>query len=148
MHIVPPSVAAPGRPAFTLPIRVYYEDTDAAGVIYYANYLRFCERARTEWLRAIGFEQQQLLAVHGLVFMVRSVKADYLSPGLLDDALSVVTRIDTLGRASLVFAQCIMRGDECLFDAQFQVACVDINKKRPAPFPADVRAQLDKLVKA
>ena len=136
------------RPSFSLPVRVYYEDTDAAGVVYYANYLCYCERARTEWLRSIGFQQQKLRLDHGLVFVVRSMKADYLSPGLLDDALEVVTSIDTLGGASIVFAQKIVRGDTLLFNGQFVIACVDLNKKRPAPLPAGVRAQLEKLISA
>lgn len=133
---------------FSLPVRVYYEDTDAAGVVYYANYLCYCERARTEWLRALGFEQQKMRLDLGLAFVVRSVQADYLSPGLLDDALEVVTRIDTLGGASIGFAQAIVRGGKTLFQGRFVIACVDLNKGRPAPLPADVRAQLEKLISA
>lgn len=140
----PPSASAVLRH----PVRVYYDDTDAAGVVYYANYLRFCERARTEWLRAAGFEQRQLRAEHGLVFMVRSATADFLSPGLLDDALEVETRVETLARASLVFAQTVLRDDERLFDAKFLIACVDLNKRRPVAFPAAVRTQLERLLSA
>lgn len=130
---------------FVLPVRVYYEDTDAAGVVYYANYLRFCERARTEWLRAVGFEQQRMLADDGLAFVVRSVKADYLAPARLDDALSVVSTIDLLQRASITFGQRIVRGDELLFDAAVRIACVDWNRGKPAPLPAAVRSQLENL---
>ena len=100
---------SPAQPSFVLPVRVYYEDTDAAGVVYYANYLRFCERARTEWLRALGFEQQAMMTSAGTGFVVRSVQADYLAPARLDDALEVVTRIATLRRASLLFDQAIRR---------------------------------------
>lgn len=142
-----PVAPAPSA-SFSLPLRVYYEDTDAAGVVYYANYLCYCERARTEWLRALGFEQQQMRLKRGLAFVVRSIKADYLSPGLLDDALEVVTRIETLGGASIVFAQTIVRAGKPLFDGRFVIACVDLNKKRPAPLPADVRTQFEKLVSA
>lgn len=142
-----PATPAPAA-SFSLPVRVYYEDTDAAGVVYYANYLCYCERARTEWLRALGFEQQKMRLDHGLAFVVRSVKADYLSPGMLDDALEVVTRIDALGGASIVFAQTIERGGKALFEGRFVIACVDLNKKRPAPLPADVRAQLEKAISA
>lgn len=130
---------------FVFPVRVYYEDTDAAGVVYYANYLRFCERARTEWLRAIGFEQQRMLAEDGLAFVVRSVNADYRSPARLDDVLTVVSTIDVLQRASITFGQRIVRGDELLFEAAVRIACVDWNRGKPAPLPALVRSQLEKL---
>ena len=86
---------------FTLPVRVYYEDTDAGGVVYYANYLKFCERARTEWLRALGVSQQALIDEQGLAFVVRSVHADYLASARLDDALTIATRVAMLRRASL-----------------------------------------------
>ena len=125
MQTPAPAEARADQPRFVLPVRVYYEDTDAAGVVYYANYLRFCERARTDWLRAIGFEQQALRTERGLVFVVRSVQAEYLSPGMLDDALDVVSTLETLGRASMRFAQQVMRGDELLFDARITIACVD-----------------------
>ncbi|MDO9598686.1 MAG: tol-pal system-associated acyl-CoA thioesterase [Azoarcus sp.] len=130
---------------FVLPVRVYYEDTDAAGVVYYANYLRFCERARTEWLRAIGFEQQRMLTEDGLAFVVRSVKADYLLPARLDDALTVVSTINVLQRASMIFGQKILRSSELLFAADVRIACVDWNRGKPAPIPAAVRSQLEKL---
>ena len=87
-----------------LAVRVYYEDTDAGSVVYYANYLKFCERARTEWLRAMGFQQARLLAESRLVFVVKSLQADYFRPAALDDGLDVVTRIEKLGHASIVFA--------------------------------------------
>ncbi|MBR0566732.1 tol-pal system-associated acyl-CoA thioesterase [Azoarcus sp. L1K30] len=132
-------------PRFVLPVRVYYEDTDAAGVVYYANYLRFCERARTEWLREIGFEQQRMLEQDGMAFVVRSVKADYLAPARLDDALSVVTTIDALRRASITFGQKIVRAETVLFSADIQVACVDWQRKKPAPLPDTVRTQLEKI---
>lgn len=148
MQTPSPAEARAGQPRFVLPVRVYYEDTDAAGVVYYANYLRFCERARTEWLRAIGFEQQALRAECDLVFVVRSVQAEYLSPGLLDDALHVVSTLETLGRASMRFAQKVMRGDELLFDARVTIACVDWNKKKAAAMPADIRSQLERLTLA
>ena len=140
----PFSCAAAGA-RFTLPVRVYYEDTDAAGVVYYANYLCYCERARTEWLRALGFEQQRLRVEHGLAFVVRSLSADYLSSALLDDALQVDTRIDSLGRASLTFAQTILRDGTPLFAGRFVIACLDLNRKRPAALPAALRDQLEKL---
>lgn len=148
MHTIRPSAAPDDKSWTSLPIRVYYEDTDAAGVVYYANYLRFCERARTEWLRSAGFEQQTLLNERRLAFVVRSIAGDYLSPGLLDDALNVVSMIETLGGASLVFVQKVMRDTEILFQGRFVIACVNLDKKRPAPLPADMRAKLEKLVQA
>lgn len=138
-----------GAPAIgTLAVRVYYEDTDAAGVVYYANYLRFCERARTEWLRAAGYEQQALLTGQRIGFVVRSVGAEYLSPAVLDDALEVHTTVEELGGASLTFVQRVMRGTQELFRGRFVIACVNLDKKRPSPLPAPMRAQLAKLVKA
>lgn len=148
MQITEQLPPAAGRARFALPVRVYYEDTDAAGVVYYANYLRFCERARTECLREIGFEQQALLAAQRLAFVVRSVQADYLSPGLLDDALQVVSHIDSLGGASLVFRQKILRDDDLLFEGRFVIACVNIDKKRPVPLPTEVRQKLEEIVQA
>src|SRR5574337_618171 len=139
MHVVhhPP----PTR-QFILPVRVYYEDTDAAGVVYYANYFKFCERARTEWLRQIGFNNSTLLEERGLAFVVRAVKGDYLAPAVLDDALQVVSTLDKLGGASLVFGQRVMRGGELLFDAQIAIACIDLRARRASPIPADVKQQL------
>jgi len=148
MHIASPTAASSDRVIFSLPIRVYYEDTDAAGVVYYANYLRFCERARTEWLRSAGFEQHALLSERRVAFVVRSISGDYLSPGLLDDALHVASTIESLGGASLVFVQKVMRGPELLFQGRFVIACVNLDKKRPTPIPADMRAKLEELVQA
>jgi len=145
----PAAAAAPGdespsQPSFVLPVRVYYEDTDAAGVVYYANYLRFCERARTEWLRALGFEQQAMMLTIGTAFVVRSVQADYLVPARLDDALDVVTRIATLRRASLLFDQEVRRQGQLLFTAQVLVACIDTHRQKPAPMPANLHALFER----
>jgi len=130
----------PAPLAHRFPVRVYYEDTDAAGVVYYANYLKFCERARTEYLRSTGIEQQALRAARNLVFVVRAVNAEYLKGAELDDALVVETGISEMGRAKLVFYQRLMRGEQCLFEADFVVVCVDWNKKKPASIPDDIRA--------
>lgn len=144
------SVNRPGSPlstdrtrCFQLPVRVYYEDTDAAGVVYYANYLRFCERARTEWLRRLGYGQQAMLADGGTAFVVRSVQADYLLPARLDDALTVDTRVDTLRRASILFHQAVRRDAELLFTARVLVACIDWHKQKPAAIPAAMHAHLE-----
>lgn len=127
---------------FVMPVRVYFEDTDAGGVVYYANYLKFCERARTEWLRALGFEQQALLDDTGLAFVVRSVQADYLASARLDDALMVQTRIDNVRRASILFAQNVLRDGKLLFTARVLVACVDLQRQRPSALPASLQALL------
>jgi acyl-CoA thioester hydrolase len=133
---------APGNGTFTIPARVYYEDTDAAGVVYYANYLRFCERARTEWLRSLGFEQRDMLNAHGIAFVVRSVQADYLAPARLDNLLNIVTSILDIGRASITFAQSVLREQELLFDSRISVACVDTARGRPVAIPAVIRTLL------
>lgn len=128
--------------AFTISVRVYYEDTDAGGVVYYANYLRFCERARTEWLRSIGFEQQGLLSEQRTAFVVRALEAEYLAPARLDDELRIVTHIASAGRASVVFAQHVMRGEELIFTARISVASVDLARGRPVAIPAEIRTHL------
>lgn len=130
-------------PSHRLDLRVYYEDTDAAGVVYYANYLKFCERARTEWLRERGFSQHALREARGLVFVVRSLSGDYLRSAVLDDVLTVTSTVAEMGRAKLVFAQQVWRGDECLFEARVCVVCVDWGRRKPAPIPADLRSALE-----
>ncbi len=129
-----------------LPIRVYYEDTDAAGVVYYANYLRFCERARTEWLRALGFEQSRMLAERAIAFVVKRVEADYRLPARLDDELAVHTRVAELGRASLTFVQEVRRREELLFNARVLIACIDTGRGKPCAIPADLRNTFDQPV--
>ena len=128
---------------FTLPVRVYYEDTDAGGVVYYANYLKFCERARTEWLRTLGVSQQALIDEQGLAFVVRSVQADYLASARLDDALEVFTRVATLRRASILFEQVVKRGQELLFSTRVLLASIDLHRHKPAAIPASLHALLE-----
>lgn len=117
------------------PVRVYYEDTDAGGVVYYANYLRFIERGRTEWLRALGYDQARLAEELGVVFAVRSLSAEYLKPARLDDQLNVFTTIESHGRAALVFAQHVERNGERLFEATVKVACLDRERFKPVAIP-------------
>jgi acyl-CoA thioester hydrolase len=130
---------------FRFPVRVYYEDTDAAGVVYYANYLRYLERARTEWLRALGFEQAELARRLGVAFAVRSLTVNFLKPARLDDALDVVAAVASLGRVQLVFGQEVRRGAEVLVTAQVQVVCVDAVRMKPAPLPAEIRQRFEEL---
>ena len=146
MHFTNDLAPATGKALFSLPVRVYYEDTDAGGVVYYANYLKFCERARTDWLRAVGLEQGRLATDQNIIFVVRSVKADYLQPAVLDDLLDVVTTLGKLGHASLVFDQKIQRGGQTLFEALITIACIDRASKRATPIPPSVRAQFATLV--
>ncbi len=131
---------------FTFPLRIYYEDTDAAGIVYYANYLRFCERARTEFLRTLGLEQGRMLKEQGIGFVVSTVQADYRRPAQLDDELQVLTTVEKLGRASLVFAQRIVRSQELLFDSHISIACVDTVRQRPTAIPTDLRLLLQTVV--
>ncbi|MGI4814662.1 MAG: tol-pal system-associated acyl-CoA thioesterase [Janthinobacterium lividum] len=128
--------------AFTWPLRVYYEDTDAGGIVFYANYLKFFERARTEMLRAGGIERGRLSADTGTVFVVRSTALDYLAAARLDDALEVDTEIARLGGASVDFAQSIWRGEVLIAQGSIRVACVDRSTLRPIKIPAPVIAAL------
>ena len=132
------ALGAPLSAGFSWPVRVYWEDTDAGGVVYYANYLKFLERARTEWLRALGVEQTELAERDGVLFVVRRVEADYLKPARFNDALTVVCRLAELGRASLAMDQGLRRGEDLLLSARVQVACVSAGQFKPARIPAHV----------
>ncbi|NIV84608.1 MAG: tol-pal system-associated acyl-CoA thioesterase [Gemmatimonadetes bacterium] len=127
-----------------LPVRVYYEDTDPGGVVYYANYLRFFERGRTELLRALGFEQDRLARDIGLLFVVRRVEVDYHRPAVFNDALRVLTEVSDLGRARVDFDQAIYREGESrpLCTGRIQVACVGTGDFRPARIPSGIRSSL------
>jgi acyl-CoA thioester hydrolase len=125
--------------AHEFPLRVYYEDTDFGGVVYYANYLKFIERGRSEWLRALGFDQKALKSDQGLVFAVRRVLADYLRPGVFDDTLVVRTRLVTLGGARLDLWQEVLRGEELLFTAEVTLVCMSLDGKA-ARMPEALRA--------
>jgi acyl-CoA thioester hydrolase len=129
---------------FTWPVRVYYEDTDAGGVVFYANYLKFLERARTEWLRAVGQEQSALRERHGIVFAVRSIAIDYLAPARLDDCLSVTSRLVRPGGASLEFDQQVIRDEDgaCCCRASVRIACIDAGTLRVARLPGDLLSEL------
>jgi acyl-CoA thioester hydrolase len=134
------------RQRFVLPVRVYYEDTDAAGVVYYANYLRYLERARTEWLRALGFEQVALAAERSIAFAVRHLSADYLKPARLDDALDIVSELESMSRTQVVFHQRVERGGESLFHGSVRVVCVDPSRMKPTAIPDDIRTRLEALL--
>lgn len=126
--------------SFTL--RVYYEDTDLAGIVYYANYLKFIERARSEWVRALGIDQGRLKAEQGLVFAVRRVEADYLRPARFDDELVVVTRPQATSGARIVLEQDVLRGAERLFGAIITLVCLT-DTGQPARIPAEIRRKME-----
>jgi acyl-CoA thioester hydrolase len=136
----PVNNSAPGP--FVIPVRVYYEDTDTAGVVYYANYLRYLERGRTEWMRTLGVEQLRLAEETGIVFAVRSLNIEYLKPARLDDQLAVLTELTLAGRAQVTLKQWIERGGETLVEATVRVACLDAKKMKPAALPADIRNKM------
>lgn len=121
---------------FSWPIRVYWEDTDAGGVVYHASYVCFLERARTEWLRALGIHQQALREHEDMVFVIRAMQLDFLRSARLDDALTVTVALTQVKGASFAVRQSIMRGEETLVTAQVRVACLSAGAFRPRPLPA------------
>ncbi|MDE2139070.1 MAG: tol-pal system-associated acyl-CoA thioesterase [Gammaproteobacteria bacterium] len=130
---------------FTWPVRVYYEDTDAGGVVYHANYLKFLERARTEWLRHLGYEQDDLRRRFGVLFVVTGLKLDYHKPARFNDELAVSVAILHRRRASLTFAQAVHRLDAehaRLCSAEVTAVCVDITSFKPQPWPQEIAAEL------
>jgi acyl-CoA thioester hydrolase len=130
---------------FSIPVRVYYEDTDTAGVVYYANYLRFMERARTEWLRALGFEQDTLSREERIIFAVRAIKVDFFKPGRFNELLQATVGVRRIGGASLTFAQQIRRDATTLCQAEVKVACLDVQSFAPRAIPGHIMSQLDKV---
>ncbi|WP_300319427.1 tol-pal system-associated acyl-CoA thioesterase [Accumulibacter sp.] len=138
--------------AFSIPVRIYYEDTDAGGVVYYANYLKFLERCRTEWLRAVGHQQADLLRDQGVAFVVRSVNIDYLKPARLDDQLLVGLEVDKISRAQILFRQHIRRANDTveggwveLVSAAIHIVCVNSALMKTTSIPAFLRSKLEAL---
>lgn len=127
-----------------LPLRVYYEDTDAGGVVYHARYLHFFERARTEYLRQLGFSQQQLFEKQ-IAFVVKKIEIDYKSPARLDDLLNVETTLSELKRATMVFSQRLLKGTQILSEASVIVACVNLTQMKPMAIPDDILNALKTL---
>ena len=142
---------APKPNAFSIPVRIYYEDTDAGGVVYYANYLKFLERCRTEWLRVIGHEQADLLREPGIAFVVRSVALDYLKPARLDDLLTVSLEVERITKSLIFFGQHFRRampdsaGEEELLSGRVQIVCVNAAKMKITSIPVELRTQLEAL---
>ncbi|MEM9129365.1 MAG: tol-pal system-associated acyl-CoA thioesterase [Pseudomonadota bacterium] len=122
----------------SFPIRVYYEDTDMAGIVYYANYLKYIERARSDWVREIGIDQNALKDNEGVVFVVRRIEADYLSSAAFDDELTVETNVASKSGVRLVMEQTVMRGETRLFSALVTLVCVN-SAGKPVLLPAEIR---------
>ena len=139
------SSGQPRRGTFRFPIRVYYEDTDAGGVVYYANYLRYMERARTEWLSSLGYELSTLERVEGLVFVVHRVEIDYRIPARLGETIDATVALVELGRASMAVEQDIVRGEDVLTRARVALACVERANWRPKRIPVPLHERLERL---
>ena len=131
---------------FRFPVRVYYEDTDAAGVVYYANYLKFMERARTEWMAALGFPLSAFERDHGVVFVVHRMEIEYRLPARLSDRLEATLELAELGRARMVALQQVTRGTSVLAQARVTLACVERASWRPARIPAVLHGRLEKTI--
>ena len=129
---------------FRFPLTVYYEDTDAAGVVYYANYLKFMERARTEWLGSLGFGVAEFEAAHGVVFVVHRMEIEYRQPARLSDRLEATMELAELGRVRMVALQQVRRGTSVLAEARVTLACVERASFRPARIPAELHGRLEK----
>lgn len=128
---------------YSFPIRVYFENTDAGGVVYHAEYLKFLERSRTEWLRHLGFDHQALAREHGAVFVVSSLAADFVKPARLDDHLAVSVRLESVGKVRCVFAQEIRREDEVLVRARVDVACLAVEAFKPLEIPGPLKRKME-----
>ena len=128
---------------FNFPVRVYYEDTDAGGVVYHARYLYFFERARTEYLRSLHFSQQTLLNEQQLAFVVKTMNIDYCFPAKLDDLLVVETKIMSVKGATLLFSQLLKKENVILCEATVKVACIDLGKMKPVAIPKEIKIALE-----
>jgi len=128
---------------FSWPVRVYFQDTDAGGVVYHAAYVNFMERARTEWLRTFGYSNAGLMKELGVVFVVRSMKLDYLKPALLDDLLTVTARIKEVGRSRVTLLQSVLRVKEVLTEGEVHLVCVNVQTFKPVSVPDVLRKQWD-----
>lgn len=130
---------------FFWPVRVYYEDTDAAGVVFYANYLRYFERARTEWLRAQGFEQPDLAAQYQVVFVVRAISVEYLQPARFNEALQISVELEHVGASQITMSQQACRGGEVLVEARVRLACVSQRDMKPVRMPEPLSTKISEI---
>lgn len=129
---------------FSWPIRVYYEDTDSGGVVYHANYLNFMERARTEWLRALGFEQTELRSELGILFVVHNMTITFKRPAYFNDMLEIKSQRIKMGHGSMAFLQTITRNNQVLLEATVKLACVDATSFKPVGIPDVIKESMDK----
>ena len=130
---------------FNWPLRVYYEDTDSGGVVYHSNYLNFMERARTEWLRALGFEQPVLKTDLGIIFVVHSMTLVFKSPAYFNDLLEIRARLLKIGHGSMEFKQSVARDDQLLVEATVKLACVDAVSFKPIGIPAIIKQAMKNM---
>jgi tol-pal system-associated acyl-CoA thioesterase len=128
---------------YSFPVRVYFENTDAGGVVYHSEYLKFLERARTEWLRHLGYDHQTLARDHRVIFVVSAAAVDFTKPARLDDTVAVSVRLESLGKVRCVFAQEIRRDDEVLVSARVTVACVTGENLKPVEIPEGLRKKME-----
>jgi acyl-CoA thioester hydrolase len=128
---------------YSFPVRVYFENTDAGGVVYHSEYLKFMERARTEWLRHLGYDHQVLARDHKVVFVVSAINVDFLRPARLDDNVAVSVRLESVGRVRCVFEQEVRREDEVLVKARVTVACLVTDSFKPAEIPAGLKRKME-----
>jgi acyl-CoA thioester hydrolase len=136
-------LAADRPQPFRFPVRVYYEDTDAAGIVYYANYLKFMERARTEWLAALGFPLAAFEREHGVIFVVYRCEIDFRLPARLNDALDVTVQLVQRGASFIVARQDVLRADDLLTTARVTLACVDSARWKPIRIPASLSSRME-----
>ena len=130
------------QPDFRWPVRVYWEDTDAGGIVFYANYLKYFERARTEWLRSLGHAQEAMRAEAGVMFIVTDTSVRYRRPARLDDLLDVTVRVQHAGRAQMTVAQQAWRGTELIAEGSIRIGCVDAGTCRPQRIPTSITRSL------
>ena len=134
-----------GIKTFSLPIRIYFEDTDSGGVVYHSNYLKFMERARTEWLRSIGIDQRHLKQDHQIMFVVHRIDIQYKLPARFNDDLIVKSELKDIGSSKIEFRQMIYRNDEMLIDANVDIACIDSEKFKPVRIPPTIKQTMESL---
>ena len=134
-----------GIKTFSLPIRIYFEDTDSGGVVYHSNYLKFMDRARTEWLRSIGIDQRHLKQDHQIMFVVHRIDIQFKLPARFNDDLIVKSELKDIGSSKIEFRQMIYRNDEMLIDASVDIACIDSEKFKPVRIPTTIKQTMESL---
>ena len=134
-----------GIKTFSFPVRIYFEDTDSGGVVYHSNYLKFMERARTEWLRSVGIDQHHLKYHAHIMFVVHRIDIQYKFPARFNDDLIVKSELKNIGSSKIEFRQMIYRDEEMLIDANVDIACIDSEKFKPVRIPSTVKQTMESL---